>query len=130
MYYCVLLCITMSLTVLSALCVNVPCCNTVYYCVLLCLTLYCQLFELMLLVVLLCASASSDFTALYKLFYLLTYVCITVYSLLCLSLYCQLVGRVQLYRLSLVDAHTVAQNQYTGKFATCKTVNCHAMSWA
>jgi len=26
-----------------------------------------------------------------------------------------LVGRAQLYRLSLVDAHTVAQNQYTGK---------------
>ena len=24
-------------------------------------------------------------------------------------------GRAQLYRLSLVDAHTVAQNQYTGK---------------
>jgi len=25
------------------------------------------------------------------------------------------VGRAQLYRLSLVDAHTVAQNQYIGK---------------
>ena len=25
------------------------------------------------------------------------------------------VGRAQLYRLSLVDTHTVAQSQYTGK---------------
>ena len=52
------------------------------------------------------------------------------------------VGRAQLYRLSLVDAHTVAQNQYTGKKLTiftlflswhcarCKSVNSHTMSWA
>jgi len=31
------------------------------------------------------------------------------------SLHEHRVGRAQLYRLSLVDAHTVAQNQYTGK---------------
>ena len=30
-------------------------------------------------------------------------------------------GRAQLYRLSLVDAHTVAQNQYTGKKLTIFT---------
>ena len=46
-----------------------------------------------------------------------------------------------LYRLSFVDALTVAQNQYTGKqliiftflswrCAMCKSVNCHTMSWA
>jgi len=51
-------------------------------------------------------------------------------------------GRAQLYLLSLADTHTVAQNQYTGKYSdivhnilswqfdTCKTVNCHTMSWA
>ncbi len=52
------------------------------------------------------------------------------------------VGRAQLYRLSLVDAHTVAQNQYTGNkfdnihlflswhYAMRRSVNCHTMSWA
>ena len=34
---------------------------------------------------------------------------------------CTRVGRAQLYRLSLVDAHTVAQNQYTGIFFTIFT---------
>ena len=32
-----------------------------------------------------------------------------------------LVGKAQLYQLSLVDAHTVAQNQYTGKNVTIFT---------
>ena len=37
------------------------------------------------------------------------------------------VGRAQLYRLSFVDAHTVAQIQYTGKNFTMFKFFCHGI---
>ena len=37
------------------------------------------------------------------------------------------VGRAQLYRLSLVDAHTVAQNQYTGQKCGNIHLFCHGI---
>ena len=37
------------------------------------------------------------------------------------------VGRAQLYRLSLVDAHTVAQNQYTGTKFDNIHLFCHGI---